>query len=74
MRDITERPKGIDTGTANLVDTDMQRIISQVELLLNDQIEYDKMSKAINPYGDDNAQGKIYMTIENKFKVNKTHS
>ena len=59
MRDTTERQEGIEVGTAKLVGTDSETIISQVELLLNDQSEYDKMAQAVNPYGDGKAAKNI---------------
>ena len=60
MRDTTERLEGVTAGTARLVGTDSRLIISQVELLLNSKEEYDKMAKAVNPYGEGNASLKIY--------------
>ena len=60
MRDNTERPEGVKAGTAKLVGTDAETIISQVELLLNDPKEYDKMAKAVNPYGNGSASEKIH--------------
>jgi UDP-N-acetylglucosamine 2-epimerase (non-hydrolysing) len=60
MRDNTERPEGIDASTARLVGTNTREIKSSVELLLNNQSEYDKMAKAVNPYGDGKASEKIY--------------
>jgi UDP-N-acetylglucosamine 2-epimerase (non-hydrolysing) len=63
MRDTTERPEGVDTGTAKLVGTDSKTIISVVELLLNNQSKYDKMAKAVSPYGDGKASQKIYNYI-----------
>jgi len=65
MRDTTERQEGINAGTARLVGTDSRLIISQVQLLLNDKKEYDKMAKAINPYGDGKASDRIYNFILN---------
>ena len=52
MRDTTERPEGIAAGTLKLVGTDEQTIYENFTLLLNDAQEYEKMSKASNPYGD----------------------
>lgn len=52
MRDTTERPEGIDAGTLKLVGTDEDVIYKTFKHLLEDQNEYDKMSKASNPYGD----------------------
>ena len=63
MRDTTERPEGVDAGTARLVGTDTDEITTLVELLLNNQSEYDKMAKAVNPYGNGKASDKIYNFI-----------
>lgn len=52
MRDTTERPEGIEAGTLKLVGTDEEVIYSEFEKLLTDKEEYEKMSKASNPYGD----------------------
>ena len=52
MRDTTERPEGIEAGTLKLVGTDEENIYRNFKLLLEDKAEYDKMSKAQNPYGD----------------------
>lgn len=52
MRDTTERPEGIKAGTLKLVGTDEETIYTEFKRLLNDKNEYDKMSKASNPYGD----------------------
>ena len=55
MCGTTERPVGVDAGMAKLIGISIESIISQVILLLNDQIEYDKMAKAVNSYCDGNA-------------------
>lgn len=52
MRDTTERPEGIAAGTLKLVGTDEAVIYQNFKLLLEDKVEYEKMSKASNPYGD----------------------
>ena len=52
MRDTTERPEGIEAGTLKLVGTDEEVTYNAFKQLLEDQNEYDKMSKASNPYGD----------------------
>lgn len=53
MREVTERVEGIHSGTAMLVGTNKERIVSNLEALLNNSNGlYDKMSKAVNPYGD----------------------
>ena len=52
MRDTTERPEALEAGTVHLVGTDYDKIVSEVSTLLDDAEAYEKMSKAINPYGD----------------------
>ena len=59
MRETTERPEAVDAGTVRLVGTDVELIGSQVDLLLTNSDEYQKMSKAHNPYGDGLACGRI---------------
>ena len=52
LRDTTERPEGIEAGTLKLVGTDTDRIYKETKELLTNKEEYEKMAKAINPYGD----------------------
>jgi UDP-N-acetylglucosamine 2-epimerase (non-hydrolysing) len=52
MRDTTERPEALEAGTVELVGTDYNKIVNAVSMLLEDREYYDKMSKAVNPYGD----------------------
>ena len=59
MRDTTERPEALESGTVHLVGTNHDLIVSEVSSLLDDPIAYDKMSKAVNPYGDGKACGRI---------------
>lgn len=59
MRDTTERPEALEAGTVKLVGTDYDKIVSEVSRLLDDATYYDKMSKAVNPYGDGLACGRI---------------
>jgi len=59
MRDTTERPEGIEAGTLRLVGTNEEKIYKNFKKLLTDRNEYDKMSKANNPYGDGTASKKI---------------
>jgi len=66
LRDTTERPEGIKAGTLKLVGTDEETIYSNLKLLLDDEDEYDKMSRAINPYGDGTASVKIVNKIIQK--------
>ena len=63
MRDTTERPEGIDAGTSKLVGTDTPLIVSSVEFLLNNNAEYNKMAKSVNPYGDGTTSKNIYKFI-----------
>jgi UDP-N-acetylglucosamine 2-epimerase (non-hydrolysing) len=63
LRDTTERPEGIEAGTLKLAGTDEETIYSMASELLKDQIEYDKMSKASNPYGDGRASSRIVQAI-----------
>lgn len=59
MRDTTERPEALDAGTVKLVGTDFNEIVCEVSNLLEDENYYNKMSKAINPYGDGHACERI---------------
>ncbi|MBR6363091.1 MAG: UDP-N-acetylglucosamine 2-epimerase (non-hydrolyzing) [Bacteroidales bacterium] len=59
MRNTTERPEALDAGTVKLVGTDHDLIVSEVSKLLEDKAYYDKMSHAVNPYGDGKACGRI---------------
>ena len=68
LRDTTERPEGIKAGTLKLVGTDEETIYNETKKLLTDKIEYEKMSKASNPYGDGHASEKIVDAIIEKFK------
>jgi UDP-N-acetylglucosamine 2-epimerase (non-hydrolysing) len=64
MRDTTERPEGIAAGTLKLVGTDEEVIYQNFKLLLEDQVEYKKMSQASNPYGDGLASKRIADILE----------
>ena len=59
MRDTTERPEALEAGTVKLVGTNYDKIVAEVSALLDDQTHYDAMSKAVNPYGDGLACGRI---------------
>ena len=63
MRDTSERPEGIEAGSARLVGTDIEKIVAETQKLLNNKTEYDRMSKTINPYGDGNASKRIVRII-----------
>ena len=64
MRNTTERPEALDAGTVKLVGTNHDLIVSEVSRLLEDKSYYDKMSKAVNPYGDGLACGRIVATLK----------
>ena len=68
LRDTTERPEGIKAGTLKLVGTDEETIYNETKKLLTNKKEYEKMSKASNPYGDGHASEKIVDAIIEKFK------
>ena len=59
MRDTTERPEALESGTVHLVGTDYDKIMNEVSTLLEDAEAYAKMSQAVNPYGDGLACGRI---------------
>jgi UDP-N-acetylglucosamine 2-epimerase len=59
MRETTERPEGVAAGTVKLVGTDIGKIVGEAARLLDDQGEYDRMSRAVNPYGDGHASERI---------------
>lgn len=59
MRDTTERPEALSAGTVKLVGTNYDKIVNEVCTLLNNEMEYEKMSKAVNPYGDGLACSRI---------------
>ena len=64
MRDTTERPEALEAGTVKLVGTNYDKIVAEVSALLDDQAHYDAMSKAVNPYGDGLACGRIVETLK----------
>ena len=64
MRDTTERPEALDAGTVKLVGTNYDKIVAEVSMLIEDNNYYDKMSKAVNPYGDGLACGRIVESLK----------
>ena len=64
MRDTTERPEALEAGTVKLVGTDANKIVNEISVLLDDKEYYDKMSKAVNPYGDGLACRRIIDILE----------
>ena len=65
MRDTTERPEALSSGTVHLVGTDYNRIVDEVSTLLDNADAYNKMSKAVNPYGDGQACERIVKILNN---------
>lgn len=70
MRDTTERPEALSSGTVHLVGTNYNKIMDEVSCLLDDEVAYKKMSQAVNPYGDGKACERI-ARILNGEKVEK---
>ena len=66
MRDTTERPEALASGTVHLVGTDYDKIMNEVSTLLDDSVVYNKMSKAVNPYGDGQACRRITEVLAGK--------
>ena len=64
MRNTTERPEALSAGTVKLVGTDHDLIVNEVSQLLEDKAYYDKMSHAVNPYGDGKACGRIAKALK----------
>lgn len=65
MRDTTERPEALESGTVHLVGTDYDKIVGEVSKLLDDATAYQKMSQAVNPYGDGLACNRIAEYLKN---------
>ncbi len=64
MRDTTERPEALKSGTVHLVGTNHDLIVNEVSTLLDDEKAYEKMSKAVNPYGDGKACNRIVKVLK----------
>jgi UDP-N-acetylglucosamine 2-epimerase (non-hydrolysing) len=64
FRDVTERPEGVQAGTVKLVGSDTERIVAETVRLLEDRGEYERMAKAVNPYGDGRAAERIADILE----------
>ncbi|WP_294792865.1 non-hydrolyzing UDP-N-acetylglucosamine 2-epimerase [Prevotella sp.] len=69
MRDTTERPEALEAGTVRLVGTDYDAIVDNVSLLLDNREAYERMSYAVNPYGDGKACGRIIDFIKSKMEI-----
>ena len=67
MRETTERPEGVVAGTAKLIGTDPDRIVSEISTLLDDKGAYSAMARAHNPFGDGHASARIARVVANGF-------
>jgi UDP-N-acetylglucosamine 2-epimerase (non-hydrolysing) len=67
LREVTERPEGVAAGTAVVVGTDRDRIVSVASELLTSPQAYERMANAVNPYGDGRASGRIVTALEERF-------
>jgi UDP-N-acetylglucosamine 2-epimerase len=63
LREVTERPEGIEAGTVRLVGTDRERIVNEARRLLDDSEAHAEMARAVNPYGDGCAAERIVKAI-----------
>lgn len=63
LREVTERPEAVEAGTVRLVGTDRARIVAAARRLLDDPAAYRKMARALNPYGDGRAAGRIVRAL-----------
>jgi len=68
MRDTTERPEAVESGTVHLVGTDYDKIVNEVSTLLDDASAYERMAHAENPYGDGKACGRIVNILRKEIK------
>jgi len=63
LRDVTERPEGVEAGTVKVVGTDRHRIVREAARLLDDDARYAEMAHAANPYGDGHAAGRVVAAL-----------
>lgn len=67
LREVTERPEGVEAGTAVVVGTDRERIVSVASELLTSPEAYARMANAVNPYGDGHASDRIIVALADRF-------
>jgi UDP-N-acetylglucosamine 2-epimerase (non-hydrolysing) len=67
LREVTERPEGVEAGTAVVVGTDQRRIVDTASELLTSRAAYERMANAVNPYGDGHASERIVAALEKRF-------
>jgi len=68
LRKTTERPEGIDAGSARLIGADEDRIVAEAERLLKDEAAYNEMARVANPYGDGHAAQRIWAIVRERFQ------
>lgn len=68
LREVTERPEGVEAGTLKLVGTDRELIVDTTKELILDEVVYDSMAKAVNPYGDGKASERIVKWLKENHK------
>ena len=67
LREVTERPEGVQAGTAVVVGTNRERIVQVASELLTSEAAYSRMANAVNPYGDGKASSRIVTALEERF-------
>jgi UDP-N-acetylglucosamine 2-epimerase (non-hydrolysing) len=72
LREVTERPEGVEAGTARVVGTARARIVAEAVRLLDDPAAYAAMATAVNPYGDGRASGRIVRALRERAPSNRT--
>ncbi|MDO8886360.1 UDP-N-acetylglucosamine 2-epimerase (non-hydrolyzing) [Candidatus Oleimmundimicrobium sp.] len=73
LREVTERPEGVEAGTVRVVGTNTKDIVAETERLLNDQSEYKKMARAVNPYGDGKSSKRIVAVLRELLSRNRSN-
>jgi UDP-N-acetylglucosamine 2-epimerase (non-hydrolysing) len=66
LREVTERPEAVEAGAVKVVGTETERIVMETERLMNDRAEYERMARAVNPYGDGHASERIVQILLGK--------
>jgi UDP-N-acetylglucosamine 2-epimerase (non-hydrolysing) len=69
MRETTERPEGVEAGTAKLVGTDAATIVTEISTLLDDRDSYEAMARAHNPFGDGHSSARIVELLANEIGI-----
>ena len=72
LREVTERPEGVEAGTLRVVGTQRERVVEEARRLLDDTASYARMANAVNPYGDGKASTRIVQAILYYFGISKT--